>query len=97
MTSIKALGRQLKAEYSNKFLYFLDLHGHSSKKNIFSYGPEYDIRDPNFYLGRFFPKLLSLNSKYFNFSDCTFKLEEHKQSTARGFFLSELEVMTYTI
>ena len=75
----------------------MDLHGHSSKKNIFSYGPDYEVSDPNFYTARLFPKVIGLNSKYFKYDSCTFKLEEHKKSTARGFFLSELEVMTYTI
>lgn len=26
-----------------KLIYFLDFHGHSMKKNVFLYGPEYDI------------------------------------------------------
>lgn len=38
-----------------------------------------------------------MRSKYFKYPSCSFKLEEHKLHTARAFFLTELNVMTYTI
>lgn len=78
-------------------MYFIDLHGHSSQKNIFSYGPNYEYNDPQFYVSRILPKVLNIRSKYFSYNSCTFSLEEHKQHTARGFFLNELNVMTYTV
>jgi hypothetical protein len=34
--------RRLRDE-GTKIAYFLDFHGHSLKKNVFTYGPEYDI------------------------------------------------------
>lgn len=41
--SLKELVGKLKGEFKNRLLMFLDLHGHSVKKNVFLYGPEYDI------------------------------------------------------
>lgn len=41
--ALKELAVKLKAEYKNRLIFFLDLHGHSVKKNVFLYGPEYEI------------------------------------------------------
>lgn len=78
-------------------MYFIDLHGHSSKRNIFAYGPNYNENSRNFEKSKYLPKSLSLISKYFSYESCTFKLEDHKKNTARGYFLNELKIMSYTI
>lgn len=72
--ALKSLGRHLKSQYGCNFALFIDLHGHSSQKNIFCYGPNYEYNDPNFYIARLLPKILNLKSKYFKYSSCTFKL-----------------------
>jgi hypothetical protein len=41
--ALKELVAKLKGEYKGRLIMFLDLHGHSVKKNVFLYGPEYDI------------------------------------------------------
>ena len=46
---------------------------------------------------RFFPKVLENLTDVFNYNKCTFKLEECKLNTARGYFLSKLKVMAFTI
>ena len=38
---------------------FIDMHGHSRKKNIFMYGPEYPIHDNRYLKMRALPKLMS--------------------------------------
>lgn len=38
---LKELVLRLKAEFKGRFMLFFDLHGHSVKKNVFLYGPEY--------------------------------------------------------
>lgn len=43
MRALKQLVVKLKNEYKNRLIFFLDLHGHSVKKNVFLYGPEYEI------------------------------------------------------
>ncbi|CAD7956013.1 unnamed protein product [Amoebophrya sp. A25] len=58
---------------------FLDIHGHSRKKNIFMYGNM--PKEQEFGVERLFPKLLSQRSDYFSFDDCNFK--RVKESTAR--------------
>lgn len=74
INSLKEVGRALRNEFGGKFLYFFDLHGHSSHKNIFSYGPSYEYNDPQFYASRILPKVLHAKSKYFNYNSCTFTL-----------------------
>jgi hypothetical protein len=41
--SIMKLAHNLKMEYKDNFKMFLDLHGHSMKKNSFTYGPQVEI------------------------------------------------------
>lgn len=41
--ALKELVGRLKSEFKGRLVMFLDLHGHSVKKNVFLYGPEYDI------------------------------------------------------
>lgn len=74
MSALKELGVKLKEEFGERFNLFLDLHGHSSQRNIFSYGPDYDITETNFYQIRLLPKILNLRSKMFKYPSCTFKL-----------------------
>lgn len=40
---------ELKLKYKNHFDLFIDLHGHSIKKNVFIYGPEYPINENSYY------------------------------------------------
>ncbi len=48
-------------------------------------------------MSRLLPKILELKSSYFKYESCTFKLEEYKKNTARGYFINKLDVMAYTI
>lgn len=38
-----------KQIYQENALFYLDFHGHSVKKNVFAYGPEYSISHKNYY------------------------------------------------
>lgn len=40
---------------------------------------------------------MSMHSRYFKYTSCTFRLEDYKRHTARGFFLSDVGVNAYTI
>lgn len=42
-----------------KPLIYIDFHGHSAKKNVFIYGPDYKLEDKNYLLCRLFPKMIS--------------------------------------
>jgi hypothetical protein len=65
VVAIKKLFRELKSEFGpnflneNCFLGFIDLHGHSRRKNVFVYGPYYQIHHDNYLKMRILPKLLS--------------------------------------
>ena len=48
--AIKDLVMELKKEYGDQLIAFLDFHGHSVKRNIFSYGPEFPIYNLNYYI-----------------------------------------------
>jgi hypothetical protein len=41
IVALKELGRKLRNTHGDKFHTFIDLHGHSSEKNIFTYGPDF--------------------------------------------------------
>lgn len=97
VVALKELGMRLKQEHGDRFNLFLDLHGHSSERNIFTYGPDYDTTETNFYQIRLLPKILNSKSRYFKYSSCSFKLEDYKRNTARGFFLNTVGVNAYTV
>ena len=37
--------QELKEKSGSKFILYVDLHGHSIKKNMFAYGPEFTIQE----------------------------------------------------
>jgi cytosolic carboxypeptidase protein 2/3 len=66
---------------------FFDFHGHSSKKNIFAYGPDYSIDHKCFLPTRLFSKLVSKCAKAFRYYACSFKVSASKRNTGRAFML----------
>lgn len=68
-----------------------DLHGHSRKHNVFCYGCE----RPNqrSFVEMVFPRLLWRNSSIFSFSDCSFRIQRAKESTARVVVHRELGIV----
>jgi hypothetical protein len=72
----------MKREYGN-VLAFIDLHGHSRKKSVFSYGNYYPIHHENYLKIRMLPKILSEKTSMFRFFSSRFKIEPSKEKTAR--------------
>lgn len=68
---------------------YIDIHGHSRKKNVFMYGNSEgsSIRE------KIFPGLLCRNSDCFSFDDCCFKVQKCKESTARVVAYRELSIV----
>ena len=59
IAALKDLVAEIKKDFGLNFLMYIDLHGHSVKKNVFVYGPDYNICDPNYVKCRLLPKSLS--------------------------------------
>lgn len=74
-------------------LFYVDIHGHSRKKNIFLYGCDQDTRfvDEKIF-PRILPQMLSNCSNYFDFKDCSFGVQKSKKSTGRVVAFSELGI-----
>jgi hypothetical protein len=84
----KELVRNLINNYGKLFA-FIDLHGHSLKKNVFLYGPEFPVYDTNYMKSRMLAKMLAERTAMFRYYGCMFRVSEHKRSTARGVFSEE--------
>lgn len=77
---------------------FADMHGHSRKKNVFVYGPQFLLQDERYYRCRLIPKLISEETSKFRFHSCQFKYEACKRKTARIVFAREMNIMNcYTL
>eukprot|EP00437_Effrenium_voratum_P026684 CAMPEP_0181402510 /NCGR_PEP_ID=MMETSP1110-20121109/3212_1 /TAXON_ID=174948 /ORGANISM="Symbiodinium sp., Strain CCMP421" /LENGTH=751 /DNA_ID=CAMNT_0023524731 /DNA_START=33 /DNA_END=2288 /DNA_ORIENTATION=+ len=73
---------------------YVDIHGHSRKKNVFMYGNSKN----NGLREKIFPGLLCRSSDCFSFDDCCFKIQKSKESTARVVAYRELGVVnSYTL
>ena len=72
--AFKKLVTENKAIYRENLLMFLDFHGHSVKKNVFMYGPEFPIIQRQYYECRVFPKLLGNSTNMFRYYSCSFKI-----------------------
>merc|ERR1712137_158374 len=67
---------------------YVDIHGHSRKKNVFMYGNS----EGNSLKEKVFPGLICRGSDRFSFDDCCFKIQKSKESTARVVAFRELGV-----
>jgi len=77
---------------------FFDFHGHSSKKYVFTYGPNYPLDHRYFLPCRLLPKLISKSSDAFRYYSCNFKIDENKLTTCRSIMLKEFEIIfTFTV
>lgn len=63
-----------KKEFKNRFLLFMDFHGHSVRKNVFTYGPGFFLGETNYYRSRIFPKIISNQTKMFRYYSCSFRI-----------------------
>ena len=71
---------------------YLDFHGHSQKKNMFMFGPNYNITQSLYYKCRVLPKILSNITPIFRYYGCSYEIPYDKRSTARAVMLSELMI-----
>ena len=75
---------------------FIDFHGHSVKRNVFFYGPEYHVYESMYYKSRILAKLLSNATPMFRYYSCIYRITPCKKSTARAVLLKQIPY-SYTI
>jgi hypothetical protein len=61
---------------------FIDMHGHSRKKNVFFYGCCEKTSPPNT-KPKEFPLLMEKISDSFKYENCCFSMQKDKEGTAR--------------
>lgn len=79
-------------------VYCLDLHGHSTKPDVFTYGPEMGDSDKLYRLARYYTKLLGERLKCFKPNRCSWQIPKSKSSTARAVMIRTFGIkLTYTV
>ena len=71
---------------------FVDMHGHSRKKNVFIYGPPFPLHCKDYFKVRVIPKLLSEETEMFRFFGCRFQNDLCKARAARIVLWKELGI-----
>lgn len=72
---------------------FLDLHGHSLKKNIFIYGPEYPIFSSHYLRCRLLAKIMSNQTEIFRYWSGLWRVSDNKRTTARAIINNEFNIV----
>ncbi|CAD8188775.1 unnamed protein product [Paramecium pentaurelia] len=91
--AMKRLVKEQHSIFGNNLIGFIDLHGHSVKKNVFLYGPEYPLWNYNYYKCRVLAKLLGQKTEMFRYYSSIFRISQSKKSTARGVFLDLYDIV----
>ncbi|CAD8105961.1 unnamed protein product [Paramecium sonneborni] len=89
--AMKQLISDLYQVYGDQIVGFIDIHGHSAKKNVFLYGPEFQLWNCNYYKSRLFAKILSLKTRIFRYYSCLFRINKCKINTARAVFCEKYD------
>lgn len=98
VSAFKALVAKHKEKYGSRVVALIDFHGHSIKRNVFMYGPEFAVSDKKYYMSKFIPKLISAQTEMFRFNSCIFKISHSKRATARAVFFQHFNISNcYTI
>eukprot|EP00656_Telonema_subtile_P050053 TRINITY_DN6382_c0_g1_i4.p1 TRINITY_DN6382_c0_g1~~TRINITY_DN6382_c0_g1_i4.p1 ORF type:complete len:1182 (+),score=250.10 TRINITY_DN6382_c0_g1_i4:89-3634(+) len=85
-----------KLQETREVFAFVDIHGHSRKKNAFMYGVE--SRFTQRFQECLLPRLLSQNAAIFAYDDCSYVVPKSKETTARVVAARELGICnSYTL
>ena len=82
-------------KFKQKLLFFIDIHGHSVRRNSFAYGPGI-FGSRNIMDVRTLPKMISSHTDMFRYHSCCFRMTDCKKATARAVF-SKFAEICYTI
>ena len=97
---VVAIKKHIKDLQKNKpgCVVFLDLHGHSTKPNVFTYGPDMPETDKLSRVAKYYTKIVSESVPYFKYDDCTWHIPKSKKSTARAVMIRQIGVkMCFTV
>ncbi|CAD8117264.1 unnamed protein product [Paramecium sonneborni] len=72
---------------------YIDMHGHSLKKNLFIYGPEYPIFSLNYLKCRVLAKLMSEATEVFRYWSGIWRVQPNKRNTARAILNQEFKIV----
>lgn len=81
-----------KTVASRPINFFMDVHGHSRKKNIFMYGCHNKNTDKR-NAEKIFPLVFSKSHSSFSFDDCNFNIQKDKETTGRVVVRKEYNVI----
>jgi len=96
--AMKELLQHTKNKYGENLFAFFDLHGHSIKRNVFIYGPEFQANKKEYFLSRFIPKILDQKTEMFRFFSSKFKISPGKMTTARAVCAYDFNITnSYTV
>lgn len=71
----EALKLKELAKENKRTAFYFDIHGHSSKKSIFMYGPHFPLHSEHYMKIRVLPKLMSQRTEMFRYFSCRFANE----------------------
>jgi cytosolic carboxypeptidase protein 2/3 len=72
---------------------FIDLHGHSRKKNVFFYGCcEGGQKEEKCARAKAFPYLMSKIHDSYSYENCAFNVQKDKEGTARVTLFKEFKI-----
>jgi hypothetical protein len=84
--------KELISAQRDKMFAFIDVHGHSTKKGAFLYGPQFALHNDQYYLSRVVPKLMSEQTEMFRYFSCKFRVSKPKRRAARAVVAKEFGV-----
>ena len=73
--------------------FYIDMHGHSRRKNVFIYGPQLSLSSSDFLNVRVLPKLLQEETEMFRYHSCSFQNEKSKETAARISLFREFGIL----
>jgi hypothetical protein len=73
-------------------MFYIDMHGHSLKKNVFAYGPSAPLHSEAYLKMRVLPKLLSEETEMFRYHSCKFLNQKSKETAARIVLHKEFKI-----
>lgn len=81
-----------------RLAFYFDVHGHSSKKSVFIYGPRFPLHSEHYLEIRVLPKLLAQRTPMFRYYSCRFANEYSKRNCSRLAFSREIPLAnSYTV